>query len=362
MTTGHTQVADIIVPSVFTGMAMEETRERSELITSGILQDSGILTRWMAAEMGSGGGSWTLNRPTWNDLDASDSTGLERQANDSASELYNPDFENGFPVPQKITTYNEVAVRVLRNQHWSAVNLANDVQGTNGQDALTVIGARVGRYWARRLQKMALAVLTGVFADNVANDSADMVHDISGTNFVDGLTNFNAGAFYDALQTLGDADADIVGMICHSAVRNSMRKAGLLESVNDAQGQLVYNTYQGLRLVIDDGMPNAGGVYESFLFRAGALQYGSVAPFNAVRFLEREEAGNGNGSQELWNRVSWCIHPMGYAYTGTITNTVGGPLDGNTSTANTLAHADSWNRVAPERKQVGLIKLITREA
>jgi hypothetical protein len=109
-------------------------------------------------------------------------------------------------------------------------------------------------------------------------------------------------------------------------------------------------------------MPNAAGVYECFLFRAGALQFGSVAPKNATEMVWRPEAGNGNGAQELWNRVSWCVHPMGYAYTGTIDTDAGGPVNGDTSTANTLAHADSWDRVAPERKQVGLIKLITREA
>ena len=365
MTTGHYQVADAIVPSVFTGMVLRETREKSELESSGILQRSGVLDNWMSSEIGSGGGSWTLNRPTWNDLDASDATGIERRADDSPSELYNPDFENGFPVPQKITTYNEVAVRTLRNNHWSAIQLANYVGGTTNQDAISVIGSRLGKYWARRLQKMVLATLTGVFGDNVANDSGDMVHDISGlagTTFVDGLTNFNASAFYDALQTLGDADDQIVGMITHSAVRNSMRKAGLLDSVNDANGRLVYNSYQGMRLIIDDTMPNAAGVYKSFLFREGALQYGSVAPEDATEFVRRPEAGNGNGSKELWNRVSWCVHPMGFAYTGTITNTVGGPLNGDASTADTLAHEDSWNRVAPERKQVGLIQLITREA
>jgi hypothetical protein len=342
-------------------MVLEETRTKSALVGSGILQESGVINDWMDAQIGSGGGNWTLNRPTWNDLDV---TGSERQASDDVSGVYGP---TAFPTPRGITTYNEVAVRVLRNDHWSADQLAGYVQGSTaaGSDAISMIGSRVGKYWARRLQDMVLATLTGVFADNVANDSSDMVHDISGAgggSFVDGLTNFRAQAFYDALQTLGDSDDDVIGMICHSAVRNTIRKEGLLDSVNDADGRLLYNTYQGLRLVIDDGMPNAAGVYESFLFRAGALQFGSVAPKNATEMVWRPEAGNGNGAQELWNRVSWCVHPMGYAYTGTIDTDAGGPVNGDTSTANTLAHADSWDRVAPERKQVGLIKLITREA
>ena len=69
-------------------------------------------------------------------------------------------------------------------------------------------------------------------------------------------------------------------------------------------------------------------------------------------------AGNGGGQEVLSSRVSWSIHPVGHAYTGTSPD--GGP--GNGTGANNLNNAGSWNRVFPERKQVKFARLVTREA
>ena len=74
----------------------------------------------------------------------------------------------------------------------------------------------------------------------------------------------------------------------------------------------------------------------------------------------RPEGGNGNGSEELWQRIEWCIHPYGHQFIGTVPNTGGGPSNG--TGANNFGNAGSWSRSTPERKQVPLCSLITREA
>ena len=68
-------------------------------------------------------------------------------------------------------------------------------------------------------------------------------------------------------------------------------------------------------------------------------------------------AGNGSGQDTLFNRVEWCMAPVGYAYVGTAAS--GGPS--NAATTNNLAAATSWRRVFPERKQISIARLVTRE-
>jgi hypothetical protein len=52
------------------------------------------------------------------------------------------------------------------------------------------------------------------------------------------------------------------------------------------------------------------------------------------------------------------IHPVGHRYDASAP--AGGPS--NASTTNNLANATSWKRVFPERKQIKIARLITRES
>ena len=66
--------------------------------------------------------------------------------------------------------------------------------------------------------------------------------------------------------------------------------------------------------------------------------------------------GNGAGSDVLFNRVEWTIHPVGHAWVGSSPAYEGGPTNGQ------LSAEGSFVRVFPERKQIKLARLITREA
>jgi anti-sigma factor RsiW len=117
-------------------------------------------------------------------------------------------------------------------------------------------------------------------------------------------------------------------------------------------------TFLGRRVVVDDGMPAASNIYETWLFGSGALRLGAGAPKVPTETDRLPSAGNGGGQEVLYDRVEWAIHPVGHAYVGTAPN--GGP--DNTATANNLAAAASWSRRFPERKQIKIARLITREA
>lgn len=343
-------------PAVFTGYSVERTKEQTKFISSGILQEDAVLKNWMTSAAGSGGAGLLLTRPTWNDLDASDSTGIERIGSDAQSPLYqNPAAVLGFPAPQIITAHVEQAVRVERNNHWSVAALTQSVSASS-PNIIEVVGDLLGTYWARRLQKMTLATVAGVVADNDANDSGDYTVDVSGAAFINQVTNFTAEALIDALQTLGDADDQITNIAVHSAVRNRMRKNNLIDMVKDSEGNLTIETFQGLRITVDDGMPKTGFVYDSYLFGPGFLRYATVPPKNATTRVWRDEGGNGAGVDELWNRVGWCVHPMGHKFVASVGTDNAGPTNA------VLATASSWDRSAQTRKNVPFARLRTREA
>jgi hypothetical protein len=114
----------------------------------------------------------------------------------------------------------------------------------------------------------------------------------------------------------------------------------------------------GTSTVLANGNAGNSGMYETWLFGAGALQLGVGAPKVPTEVQRQAQAGNGGGQEILYNRVEWCIHPMGHAYIGTAPN--GGPS--NAASSNNLNIAGSWNRVYSERKQIKFARLLTREA
>jgi hypothetical protein len=150
----------------------------------------------------------------------------------------------------------------------------------------------------------------------------------------------------------------LTGVMVHSIVYSRMQKNNLIEFIPDARGEVTIPTFLGRQVIVDDGMPRTGSVYDTWLFGSGAARLGSVSPDNATELERHPGAGNGGGQDVLWSRVQWSIHPSGFAYTGTAPN--GGPS--NAATANNLADADSWDRVFSERKQIKFARLVTREA
>lgn len=345
MATGPiTQVSDVVVPEIFTPYVQQLTEEKARIIASGVAVRDPALDEMLA------GGGLTFNIPSFRDLD-SDADRVSTDTSTSAGFAAGTDS----PDPKKIQTDQEIAVRLNRNQSWSSADLASVLAGS---DPLEAIIGRVAFYWTRRLQAIVLATVNGVIKDNVANDAGDYQNDISGAGFIDGVTNFSAEAFLDTAVTMGDSMEDLVAIMVHSVVYNRMQKNNLIDFVADSDGKVVIPTFLGRSVLIDDGMPNAANVYDSWLFGAGFLRLGSAAPKVPTEIVREAGAGNGGGQEILYSRNQWSLHPVGHAYTGTAP--IGGP--GNGTGANELNAAASWNRVYPERKMIKFARLVTREA
>lgn len=342
-----TRVSDVIVPEIFTPYMQQLTEEKSRLVQSGLLARSEALDTLL------GGGGLTFQVPSFRDLD----NDADRVSSDTSVPFADPDaaLPAGVarpPNPLKTGTLKEVAVRLNRNNSWSSTDLAAILAGV---DPMQSIASRVSSYWVRRLQTAFIATWNGVIADNAANDAGDYANNIAGGAFVDGVTNFSAEAFLDTAQTMGDSQEDLVAVAVHSVVYNRMQKNNLIDFIPDARGEIQIPTFLGREVIVDDGLPRTGSVYDTWLFGSGATQLGVGSPPVATEVDRKPGGGNGGGQDVLYSRVMWSLHPGGHAFVMAGVPD-GGPANGN------LDDATSWNRVYPERKMIKFARLVTREA
>ena len=339
------QISDVVVPEIFAPYIQQLTEEKSRIVQSGVAARDSVMDGLLA------GGGITFNTPSWQDLDSSDATGADNVSIDDPGAT---------STAKKTTTSQEISVRLSRNGHWSTMDLA---QALAGSDPMASIASRVASWWVRRAQRVFVSTLNGVFADNAATPTGgdthlinDMTVDIKGGSYTAGVTDFSAEAFIDAAVTMGDSAEDIIAVFVHSVVMARMQKNNLIDFIPDARGEINIPTFLGREVIVDDGMPVSSGVYESWLFGSGTVRWGVSSPRVPAEVERSPSAGNGGGQEDLHSRTEWMFHPNGHAFIADVSATPGGP--NNT----VLAAAASWRRVFPERKQIKIARLITRES
>jgi hypothetical protein len=317
-----TRLSDVIVPEVFAKYMMRETAEKARIFQAGLMQSNGVIASFLA------GGGQTVNLPHWNDL--------------AGDENISSDDETSEATPLKVTAASDVAIRHNRNQGWSSADL---VQALAGDDPLKMVSNRVSTYWANQLEKMMISTIRGVTADNIANDGGDMVLDATGATI-------SAEAIIDAAATMGDADDRLSAIVMHSKVYAQLAKLNLIDFIPDSDGKVRFPTYLGYQVIRDDDCWNDGSVAHTYLLARDAFAWGEGTPRVPVEVDRRPRGGDGGGIEELWTRREFCMHPYGFAFTSTT-------MAGTSPTNAELVLAANWNRVAPERKQVGIAVLIS---
>lgn len=339
-----TRISDVVVPQQFAPYTQQLTKENSRIIQSGAMVDDAMLNSVLT------GGGLTFTEPSFRDLA---STAANVSSDDPSS----------LATPEKITASSEVQIRISRNQHWSSMDMAAALAGTDPADAIARL---VAGYWTRQHQAAFVAAMRGVLLHNATvpggsdtHTQNDMIYNVAGSGFVDGVTNFSSEAFLDAAVTMGDAMEDLTMVMMHSVVYNRALKNNLIDFVSDSANPLATRiaTFLGREVVVSDALPSSSGVFDTWLFARGAFRSGMGFPKVPVATDRNELAGNGSGMETLTNRVEWIIHPRGYAFIGAPGN--GGPSNGTGS--NQLQNAGSWRRVFLERKQIGMACLKTRE-
>lgn len=345
MASGVLRLSDLIVPAIFNPMVARRSVERTALLTSGAAVADPLLN----ANLQGAGVTWIM--PRSNPIDTND---VENVSSDDPTV---------FSTPNKPNMNSEIAVRLSRNQSWSQMDLARSILAA---DPLAALADQIGDYWAKRRQRIMIAQLAGIFANNAAatdayhaqNDMTVNLSTLNGGTYAKGITDFHGTAFIDALITMGDALGDIALVAMHSIVYATAIKNNLIQFRLDADSNPTIPTYMGKDVIFDDGMPTpSAGVFETWLFGRGAILMGTAEPDVPTEVARIPGSGNGAGQEVIWSRVEMAHHVPGISYIGS--PPAGGPA--NAATTNNLAAASSWQRVAPSRKYIPIARLVSRE-
>lgn len=318
-----TLLSDVIVPEVFNQYVINRTAELSAFWQSGIIGELPEVASLM-------GGGKTVNMPFWQDL-----SGADEVIDDTTDLTIN-----------KITPAQDEAVICIRGKAWGASDLSAMLAGS---DPMMAIGDLVAGYWSRRMQVALLSAIKGAMGSTVSPSMAANSYNITAVSPASARI-FDAEAFLDACQKLGDAQDSLAGVAVHSATYNLMLKDDLIDFVKPSDGSDNIPTYLGKRVIVDDGMPASSGNYTTYIFGPGAIGYAEGSPKTPTE-TERK-ALIGGGTDVLVNRRKFVLHPRGVRWIGNVS-----PTPSNTQ----LETTTNWQRVY-ETKQIRIVRFIHKIA
>jgi hypothetical protein len=331
-----TQLADVVVPAVFSPYTQEMSISTNALIQRNIIR---IDTRLDALL---DGGGQSINIP----FSKSIARGTSKVGTSDPADVI---------TATKLATGEMVGARSFRTEAWSNAELAGLLAGI---DPTALISSEVAEYWNYNYQQIMLAQLAGVFADNVANDGGDMVTNIYQDVVTGSITDamkISGEAIIQAKHTMGDKNTKLAGIAMHSVVKKQLE---LLEPNNFVPKSATqpFDTYQGLVLVVDDDMPVTAGTnssaYTSYLFGEGAIGAGFNASSNYIpEELDRlPSQGRGAGVENLYSRRDFILHPYGFKWIGSATD--------DTPSNTEFSTGSNWDRVF-DRKNCAIASLVT---
>lgn len=324
-----TTLQDVIVPELFNPYVVNRTMELSALVQSGIITNNSEFDA-LASQAAP-----TVNMPFFEDL-----TGESEQI------IEGTDLDEN-----KITSNKDVAAIIRRAKMWSATDLSAALAGS---DPMAAIATRVAQFWSRDLQKELVALLDGIFGTIPAGEEgtppaetrlASNLLDISGKS--GNAANWSGSAFIDAEQLLGDAKAQLTGICMHSATQAYLKKQNLIETVQPSN-DVAFGTYQGKRVIVDDGCPVKNGVYTTYLFGSGAIALGNGNPVGFVPTETDRAKRKGSGVDYLINRKTMILHPRGVAWQNAVVEKTEGP------SRKEVADPKNWKPVY-EPKQIRIV-------
>lgn len=317
------KLSDIVFNTSFYKYFVNAVAELSALVNSGVVSADAAITT-IAQSAGFGGK--TVNLPFWNDIMTDDEV---------LSDSGNMD-------PQKINAGQDIGVIFRRGNLFKSSDLAADIAG---DDPMKALATMLAKYWSRKQQKTIFSMLKGIFADNVANDSGDLVLDISQDVGDDALLARNTLLY--AAQLLGDAKNNLSALAMNSQAETVLNDIGgtLFKSGGETPAQL--SSYNGRSIIVDDGVhyEAATGIADIYLFGAGAIALNDVPtkmPFEVGRDIPAS-------ADQLASRMSYIAHVRGFAWQSPA-------IAGASPTNAEIESAAAWDRVYG-RKQVRVCKL-----
>jgi hypothetical protein len=287
-----TTIADMqIVPEKFSAYVTERTTEKSALVKAGIATGDATVAQLIN---GTPAGGRFITIPHWNPLDASTEEDVFGEDDVSVG---------------GIETGDSRMTLLIRQKAWGDTDLARVL---GGADPMAAIINQMADWRNAREQKIYLAILKAIL-DKDAGALKEHVNDISGASGDAAL--ISAGATLDTKQALGDAYDSLGLVFMHSATYTYLQKQGLITRnpiFDPSQSAIEMERYMGYKIIVDDGMPADGGVYDTYILGQNAFirQDGNPAGLVGTE-TDRDKFSAKN---YLINR--WCqvIAPRGFGW------------------------------------------------
>lgn len=306
----ETRITNVVVPEVFTAYTVEPSIYKSRLFRSGVIeQNAGI-----AGLLNGGGETFTL--PFWQDVGGT--------SGDVPSETVAQDINN-------MAAKSQVFRRIIRQKAWGTNDISKVLAGDNPIESLQNM---VVDYWANAMDVVAVQSAAGVFAAE-----AGLVNDQSAVDFSDSLV-IDTQALLGENGTVGRADlngGDFVSIAVHPSVYAFMRKNDLIDfqPVSGQDRPLAF--YMGMSVIVDRNMPVDTGVYDTYIFKANAFQFG-ISSFGYEATEIDRDPSKGMGIDSLYTRRVFGMHPVGTAWQES-------SVAGTAPTDVELATAANWDGV-----------------
>ncbi len=314
----NTQLADLIVPELFDPFVLNSILSVSPLVKSGIMSNLPVFDKLASQPTD------VVKIPFFQEL-----TGDSEQIAEGVS-----------LTADNLTPGIDRAPIIRRAKMWSSTDLTSAMSGA---DPMAAIGELVARFWVKDMQKELINILGGAFA---SASMASNVLDISTTN----ESSWSGAAFIDAQQLLGDAQESLSAVLMHSKTKAFLKKCNLLDEIRPSDNP-GFDSYQGVRVIVDDDCPVSSGVYTTYLFGEGAVALGNGNPVGFVPTEVDRDRKKGSGVDFLISRKNFILHPRGIKFLNTEVSKEEGP------SREELAMPQNWSRVY-EPKQIRIVKFV----
>ena len=316
-----TSISDMqIVPNKFTEYTLQRTTEKSMLVRSGITVADPRVAQLIN---GTPKGGNLVQMPFYNPLTGEDEV-----------------FGETALTPDGITTGSEFATLLIRQKAWGDTDLSK-VYG--GDDPMSAIANMVADWWVVREQAMMLSIMKGILTPSTGA-LKDHILDVSAQ--ADGVISVDTTL--DAKNLMGDA-ADKLGVVfMHSATYTRLQKNQQITTEFDSDLKVKIEYYLGYQVIVDDGMPVADGVYDTYFIGKGAFARVDGMPQGLVGYeTDRDSLAAQN---ILINRRALVLHPLGVSFNAQAV------LAGKYASNSELANPTNW-KLAVDHKKVPIVCL-----
>lgn len=301
----YTTLTDLELPESLAGDITDKSVESSKFFNSGavaVLPGVDILPT-----------QGTTRMPFWNDL-----SGSSQPTHNGVNLTVNG-----------VTQGHDRAAVLARGKAWGSEDLA---AAFKGDDPIGFITGRVGEYWGREKDRIAVQNLMAALATTASGASmAANVLNIGSLTGAPGIVDDDA--MIDAAGLLGDMDDDLSLVLMHSNVRRFLEKANVVEDYVPSEGKVI-KVYRQREVISHDRLTATANVYPIIFVGRGAFGYADAAPKKPTA-ITRDELTNG-GQEAFVSRQLFTMHPRGIAFTG--------DPAGQTPTDAELATASNWSR------------------